>query len=74
MVEGQLRNVVIDRSFVSEGCRWVIDFKTSTHAGAGLEQFLQSELERYRSQLTLYRTLASRAGTQPVRAALYFPC
>jgi ATP-dependent helicase/nuclease subunit A len=73
VVEGQLRNAVIDRSFVAEGCRWVVDFKTSTHAGAGLEQFLQSEMERYRPQLELYRTLASRAGPQAVRAALYFP-
>jgi ATP-dependent exoDNAse (exonuclease V) beta subunit len=73
VVDGQLRNAVIDRSFVSGGCRWVVDFKTSTHAGAGLEQFLQSEIERYRPQLTLYRQLASRAGPEPVRAALYFP-
>jgi ATP-dependent helicase/nuclease subunit A len=73
VVDGQLRNAVIDRSFVSEGCRWVVDFKTSTHAGAGLAQFLDSELERYGSQLRLYRTLASRMGPEPVRAALYFP-
>jgi ATP-dependent helicase/nuclease subunit A len=73
VVDGQLRSAVIDRSFVAEGCRWVVDFKTSTHAGAGLEQFLESEIERYRPQLGLYRTLASRAGPEPVRAALYFP-
>ena len=73
VVDGQLRNAVIDRSFVSEGCRWVVDFKTSTHSGAGLEQFLESELQRYRPQLTLYQALASRIGPEPVRAALYFP-
>ena len=73
VVEGQLRNAVIDRSFVADGSRWVVDFKTSTHAGAGLEEFLESEIERYRPQLTLYRTLASRTGPEPVRAALYFP-
>jgi ATP-dependent exoDNAse (exonuclease V) beta subunit len=74
VVDGALRNVVIDRSFVDEqGHRWVIDFKTSSHAGGGLEQFLRSELERYRPQLTLYRELASRTGPEPVRAALYFP-
>jgi ATP-dependent exoDNAse (exonuclease V) beta subunit len=73
VVDGQLRNAVIDRSFVSAGCRWVVDFKTSTHTGAGLEQFLESELQRYRPQLTLYQALASRIGPEPVRAALYFP-
>jgi len=73
VVDGQLRNAVIDRSFVADGCRWVVDFKTSTHTGAGLEEFLESELERYRPQLSLYRTLASRTGPEPVKAALYFP-
>lgn len=73
VVDGQLRNAVIDRSFVADGYRWVVDFKTSTHAGAGLEEFLESELERYRPQLSLYRTLASRSGPEPVKAALYFP-
>ena len=73
VVDGELRNAVIDRSFVADGIRWVVDFKTSTHAGAGLEEFLQSEMDRYRPQLRLYRTLASRAGAEPVRAALYFP-
>jgi ATP-dependent exoDNAse (exonuclease V) beta subunit len=73
IVDGQLRNAVIDRSFVAEGCRWVVDFKTSTHAGAGLEQFLESELQRYRPQLMLYRALVSRLGPEPVRTALYFP-
>jgi ATP-dependent exoDNAse (exonuclease V) beta subunit len=74
VVDGALRNVVIDRSFIDEhGTRWVIDFKTSSHSGGGLEQFLQSEMERYRPQLLLYRRLASRTGPEPVRAALYFP-
>jgi ATP-dependent exoDNAse (exonuclease V) beta subunit len=74
VVGGALRNVVIDRSFVDEeGSRWVIDFKTSSHSGGGLEQFLQNELQRYRAQLLLYRELASRTGPEPVRAALYFP-
>jgi ATP-dependent helicase/nuclease subunit A len=74
MVDGALRNVVIDRSFVDEqGHRWVIDFKTSSHSGGGLEEFLLSEVERYRPQLTLYQQLAARTGPELVRAALYFP-
>jgi ATP-dependent helicase/nuclease subunit A len=74
MVAGQLRSVVIDRSFVDrDGSRWVVDFKTSTHSGGGLDDFLQSELQRYRGQLQLYQELAQRTGPEPVRAALYFP-
>jgi ATP-dependent helicase/nuclease subunit A len=71
---GRLRSVVIDRSFIDEhGVRWVIDYKTSTHEGGGLEEFLDQEIERYRAQLTTYRDLARGLGPQAVRAALYFP-
>ena len=74
MSEGRLRSVVIDRSFIDEqGTRWVIDYKTSSHEGGGLEEFLAQELERYRPQLATYRDLARALGPQPVRAALYFP-
>jgi ATP-dependent exoDNAse (exonuclease V) beta subunit len=74
IVAGELRNVVIDRSFVdADGTRWIVDYKTSLHAGGGLEEFLQREMERYAPQLRLYLTLASGLGPEPVRAALYFP-
>ena len=71
---GLLRSVIIDRCFVDEGgTRWVIDYKTSTHEGGGLDEFLDQELARYRAQLATYRDLARGLGSQPVRAALYFP-
>ncbi len=74
VVDGILHNVVIDRMFVDEsGVRWVIDYKTSTHSGGGLEEFLQSELTRYAPQLRLYQALAKGLGPEPVRAGLYFP-
>jgi ATP-dependent exoDNAse (exonuclease V) beta subunit len=72
---GALVNGVIDRTFVDpEGTRWIVDFKTSLHGGSGLEDFLDSEAERYRQQLQRYAGLmrAYRPG-EPVKAALYFP-
>jgi len=66
--------VVIDRSFVdAAGVRWIVDYKTSRHEGAGLEDFLDSEQERYRPQLERYAFLVRRRGPQPVRLGLYFP-
>ncbi len=70
---GRLTNVVIDRSFVADGTRWVIDFKTSAHEGGGLESFLEREMDRYQGQLRRYVELARALGPLPVRAALYFP-
>lgn len=75
IVHGQIVAGVIDRTFVDEhGVRWIVDFKTGTHEGGGLERFLDEEVARYRDQLLRYARLMRlfRPG-QPVRAALYFP-
>jgi ATP-dependent helicase/nuclease subunit A len=77
-VSGQLGEdivrAVFDRSFIDEtGVRWVIDYKTSQHAGGGLEDFLDREVERYRAQMQRYALLARRMGPEPVRVGLYFP-
>jgi ATP-dependent exoDNAse (exonuclease V) beta subunit len=70
---GTLIRVVFDRSFVDDGVRWVIDYKTSDHAGGNLEDFLDREVERYRPQLQRYADMAQRLGPEPVRTGLYFP-
>jgi ATP-dependent exoDNAse (exonuclease V) beta subunit len=73
-VGGDVVRVVIDRSFVdATGVRWIVDYKTSRHEGAGLDAFLDSERERYRPQLERYATLMRWLGTEPVRLGLYFP-
>ncbi len=74
LAEGRLTQIIIDRSFIDrQGTRWVVDFKTSRHEGGGRKQFLQQEMERYRTQLRTYVSLAKALGPEPVRAALYFP-
>jgi ATP-dependent exoDNAse (exonuclease V) beta subunit len=74
VAEGQLLNVIIDRTFVdAAGTRWVIDFKTSRHEGGNLDAFLEEEMKRYRGQLERNIALASALGAEPVRAGLYFP-
>lgn len=67
---GRVRLLVMDRVFVDAGARWVIDYKTSQHEGAGREAFLDRERERYAPQMARY------AGAWPggsARLALYFP-
>jgi hypothetical protein len=73
-VGGQVASVVIDRSFVdASGARWIVDYKTSRHEGAGLEAFLDREQERYRPQLERYAAIMRSLGPEPVRLGLYFP-
>jgi ATP-dependent helicase/nuclease subunit A len=71
---GEVMRAVFDRSFIDErGVRWVIDYKTSHHAGGGVEEFLEREVERHRPQLERYAVLARKLGPEPVRVGLYFP-
>ncbi|MEA3151579.1 MAG: ATP-dependent helicase/nuclease subunit, partial [Gammaproteobacteria bacterium] len=73
-VRGEVVRAVFDRSFVDEGgVRWVIDYKTSHHAGGSLEPFLDEEVIRYTPQLHRYAQLARRLGPERVRVGLYFP-
>jgi ATP-dependent exoDNAse (exonuclease V) beta subunit len=74
LLEGSLFEAVIDRTFIDEqGVRWIIDYKTSTHDGAGLENFLEQERERYREQLERYARLMVQREDRPIRLGLYFP-
>jgi hypothetical protein len=53
--------------------RWIVDYKTSSHEGAGLDAFLDNERERYRPQLERYASLVRALGPEPIRLGLYFP-
>jgi ATP-dependent exoDNAse (exonuclease V) beta subunit len=71
---GQFRQVVIDRTFVtSDGCRWIVDYKTGTRLGGDVESFLRLEAERHRAQLVLYREALGRLAAGEIRTALYYP-
>jgi ATP-dependent helicase/nuclease subunit A len=67
------RHIRIDRTFVADGVRWIIDFKTGWHEGAGRERFFDEEVERYREQLEGYATLLRPIETRPIRIGIFFP-
>lgn len=70
----QVENIVIDRSFVDEeGVCWIIDYKTGDHRGGSVEAFLDSELERYQSQLERYARVVALTTDAPIALGLYFP-
>jgi ATP-dependent helicase/nuclease subunit A len=71
ILDGVRRSIVVDRTFVDDdGRRWIVDYKTSSHEGAGLEGFLDRERERYAAQLATYAR--AMGGGRP-RLGLYFP-
>jgi ATP-dependent exoDNAse (exonuclease V) beta subunit len=73
-VDGEVVDAIIDRTFIDgDSTRWIVDYKTSTHEGAGLDAFLDSEQARYRPQLERYAKLVRHLGPEPIRVGLYFP-
>ena len=73
VLDNQPTNLVLDRTFVDDGTRWIVDYKTSSHSGGDLEGFVQNEADRYREQLGRYRQALEINETRPIRTALYFP-
>jgi ATP-dependent exoDNAse (exonuclease V) beta subunit len=73
VVGGRVRHFTLDRTFVADGIRWIIDYKTGSHEGGNLEAFLNNEQARYRPQLENYRWLMALLDSRPIRLGLYFP-
>ncbi len=61
-------NHIIDRIFVAEGCRWIIDYKTVRLPDAALAR----RAESFRPQLERYARLF-KDDPLPLRLAIYFP-
>jgi ATP-dependent exoDNAse (exonuclease V) beta subunit len=73
--DGRPQSMVIDRTYIDdEGVRWIIDYKTSTHKGGGLETFIEDQIGRYSEQLRGYRdAMQLLEPERKIKTALYFP-
>lgn len=69
---GGPRQAIVDRTFIENGTRWIVDYKTTAERGGDREAFLASQAELHRGQLALYAELARGLGPEPVRCGLYF--
>ncbi|HVN35003.1 MAG TPA: UvrD-helicase domain-containing protein [Casimicrobiaceae bacterium] len=70
--DGAVAHIVIDRSFVADGVRWIVDFKTGAHEGAEVDAFIEREVARYRGQLERYARFVRALDPRPIRLGLYF--
>jgi hypothetical protein len=74
VLDGRIVSVVLDRTFIdNDGTRWIVDYKTSGHAGGGVDDFLDSERDRYAAQLHRYARLLLLKEKRPIKLGLYFP-
>lgn len=68
---GRIMTHVVDRTFVEQGIRWVVDYKSARLGAAVPEHALAQQAERYRPQLERYARLFADDGL-PVRKAVFF--
>ncbi len=60
-VGGEIRTGRLDRTFVADGIRWIIDYKTG------------GDHPDYRAQLEQYAAMVARLDPRPIHLGLYFP-
>ena len=83
--QSEITSASIDRSFVEDGVRWIVDYKTgrvpfdqvefaSLDKAAAREKYLAEKKEHYQDQLQAYGELLSHLEPdRPIKLALYFP-
>ena len=52
-------------------CLWIVDYKTTTHGGEGVDGFLEKERAKYAAQMETYARIMK--GSVQVRVGLYYP-
>ncbi len=73
VIGGQLQHVRIDRTFIENDTRWLIDYKISEQLGGDPLRFLRMQVEKYSSDMQRYARVMRVFDPRPVRCALYFP-
>jgi len=78
VIDGELQHVRIDRTFLEDGTRWLIDYKITEQLGGDPLRFVEMQVDKYRPDIERYaRVLRAydlhRNAPRRVRCALYLP-
>jgi ATP-dependent exoDNAse (exonuclease V) beta subunit len=78
VIDGELQHVRIDRTFIDDGTRWLIDYKIAEQLGGDSQRFVQMQVEKYRPDMQRYACVLraldeGHPAPRPVRCALYLP-
>ena len=69
-----IKTSIIDRTFIDNQQRWIIDYKYTAPAdNESEESFIERQTQAYRPQLNHYAELYQKLESTKVRCALYFP-
>ena len=68
VVDGELVHVVVDRTFVEDETRWIVDYKSTVLPGDDVA----AQMQRHRPQLRRYAQALGALDGRPIRTAIYF--
>lgn len=69
----QLEQYKIDRTFIDQNKRWIIDYKTTTFGGENIEKFITQEKAKHQQQLINYQQLLRQLYSEKISCGLYYP-
>ncbi len=73
-ISQSVKTAIIDRTFIDNQQRWIIDYKYSAPADNESEKsFIARQIDAYKPQLNHYAELYQKLESRKVRCALYFP-
>lgn len=69
-----VKESVIDRTFIHNGERWIVDYKSSQpQSDESIEDFIAREIDSHTGQLQRYARALQALGERSIITALYFP-
>lgn len=71
LLKQKVKHYVLDRTFIEDHVRWIIDYKTVALSADDNEAALKEVAEQYREQLESYAALFSHEGLE-VKCAVFF--
>jgi len=72
-IEGRLEHVRVDRTFIEDGKRWLIDYKITEQLGGDQSRFVRMQVDKYRPDMQRYVRVLHAFDPRPMRCALYLP-
>lgn len=71
---GEIQNVIIDRTFVDEqGIRWIVDYKTTAFSPIKTsEDIVKHSRQNYQTQLSMYARILQAIEERPVKCFVYY--